>query len=425
MKSSRIPGFYKLGVEERLRIVKKFSDLTEDEVEVLRSMSALELKQAERMVENVIGGITCPLGVATNFKINGIDRLIPMAIEEPSVIAAASKGAKVAREGGGFRAWTDESIMIGQVQVVGVRDVRRGRLDLLNLKDEILEKANEQSKTLSELRGGAKDLMVKILETRRGRMLVAELFIDVKDAMGANVVNTMAEAVAPMIERVSGGRALLRILSNLSDRRLARAYAVFPRREVGDDVIEGILDAYEFARSDPYRCATHNKGVMNGIIAVAMATGQDTRALEAGAHAYASLGGGYSPLTEWEVDSNGDLVGSIELPLAVGVVGGATRSNPVADICLKVTGVKSAKELAEVMASVGLAQNFSALRALVSEGIQKGHMKLHARNIAAMAGATSEMVDLIAERMIDEGKVSFSRAKELLEELNGRPGKAF
>ena len=417
MKSSRIPGFYKLGVDERLKLVKEFSGLTEEEVELLKSMSALSIERADKMIENVIGGITYPLGIATNFMINGRDYLIPMAIEEPSVVAAASKGAKIAREGGGFRAWADEPVMIGQVQVVGLKDAWRGKVEVLKLKEEILKKANEQSKTLPKLGGGAKDLRVKLLETRRGEMLVVELLIDVRDAMGANVVNSMAEAVAPMIERATGGRALLRILSNLSDLRLARAYAVFPKELVGEDVIQGILDAYEFARRDPYRCATHNKGIMNGIVAVAMATGQDTRALEAGAHAYASLGG-YKPLTKWEVNSEGDLVGSIELPLAVGIVGGSIRANPIAEICLKILGVKSSRELAEVMASVGLAQNFSALRALVSEGIQRGHMKLHARNLAVSAGAKGELIDRIAERMVEEGRVSFSRAKELLEELS-------
>ena len=417
MKSSRIPGFYKLGVDERLKLVKEFSGLTEEEVELLKSMSALSIERADKMIENVIGGITYPLGIATNFRINGRDYLIPMAIEEPSVVAAASKGAKIAREGGGFRAWADEPVMIGQVQVVGLKDAWRGKVEVLKLKEEILKKANEQSKTLPKLGGGAKDLRVKLLETRRGEMLVVELLIDVRDAMGANVVNSMAEAVAPMIERATGGRALLRILSNLSDLRMARAYAVFPKELVGEEVIQGILDAYEFARCDPYRCATHNKGIMNGIVAVAMATGQDTRALEAGAHAYASLGG-YKPLTKWEVNSEGDLVGSIELPLAVGIVGGSIRANPIAEICLKILGVKSSRELAEVMASVGLAQNFSALRALVSEGIQRGHMKLHARNLAVSAGAKGELIDRIAERMVEEGRVSFSRAKELLEELS-------
>ena len=417
MKSSRIPGFYKLGVDERLKLVKEFSGLTEEEVELLKSMSALSIERADKMIENVIGGITYPLGIATNFMINGRDYLIPMAIEEPSVVAAASKGAKIAREGGGFRAWADEPVMIGQVQVVGLKDAWRGKVEVLKLKEEILKKANGQSGTLPKLGGGAKDLRVKLLETGRGEMLVVELLIDVRDAMGANVVNSMAEAVAPMIERATGGRALLRILSNLSDLRLARAYAVFPKELVGEDVIQGILDAYEFARRDPYRCATHNKGIMNGIVAVAMATGQDTRALEAGAHAYASLGG-YKPHTRWEVNSEGDLVGSIELPLAVGIVGGSIRANPIAEICLKILGVKSSRELAEVMASVGLAQNFSALRALVSEGIQRGHMKLHARNLAVSAGAKGELIDRIAERMVEEGRVSFSRAKELLEELS-------
>jgi len=369
------------------------------------------------MIENVIGVFPIPLGVAVNFLINGRDYLIPMAIEEPSVVAAASYGAKMAREGGGIFTSSTEPIMIGQIQSVGIKDPYRAKMSILEAKDEILKKANEQDPILVSLGGGAKDLRVKVIDTMVGPMVITELLVDCRDAMGANAVNTMAEAVAPLIERITKGRVYLRIISNLATMRLARAWAVIPKEAVGgEDVVDGIVNAYAFAAADPYRAATHNKGILNGVIAVVIATGNDHRAVEAGAHAYAAISGRYLPLSVWEKNEDGDLVGSLEMPIPVGIVGGATKVHPIAKIALKILGVKSARELSEIMAAVGLVQNLAALRALAHEGIQRGHMSLHARNIAIMAGATGDLIDIIAERMVEERKIRIDRAKELLEE---------
>lgn len=399
-------------------MVKEFAGLTDQEAEVLRRTGALETDQADRMIENVIGTMELPLGLAVNFRINGKDYLIPMAIEEPSVVAAASNAAKMARAKGGFRASSTEPLMIGQIQLTEVEDPPKAKQAILSKKEEILEMANEQDPVLVELGGGARDLEVRIIESEFGPMVVVHLIVDTRDAMGANVVNTMAEAVAPFIERISGGRFCLRIVSNLAARRLARAEVVFAKEELGgEEIVDAIIRAYALAAADPYRCATHNKGIMNGIIAVALATGNDTRALESGAHSYAAFRDGYRPLTEWKKDENGDLVGRIEIPVAVGIIGGATKVNPIARVNLKILGVKSARELGEVMAAVGLAQNLAALRALAAEGIQAGHMRLHARNIAVMAGAEGELVDKVVERLVREKKIRIDRAKEILEEL--------
>ncbi len=423
MKTSRISGFYKLSIEERIKIVKEFAGLTDEEAKLLQSTGSLSLELADRMIENVVGAIPIPMGIAVNFLINGRDYLIPMAIEETSVVAAASYGAKMTRSKGGIFTSSTDPIMIGQIQTVKVKDPYYARMAILDAKDKILEKANEQDPLLVSLGGGAKDLRVKVIHTIRGPMVITELLVNCKDAMGANAVNTMAEAVAPLIERITGGRAVLRIISNLATERLARAWTVVDKREVGgEEVVDGILDAYAFAAADPYRAATHNKGILNGIIAVALATCNDHRAIEAGAHAYAARTGFYSPLSVWEKNEDGDLVGSIELPLAVGIIGGATKVHPIAKIALKILGVKTAQELAEVMAAVGLAQNLAALRALAHEGIQRGHMSLHARNIAIMAGATGELIDIIAEKMVEERKIRMDRAKELLEEYRKRQG---
>lgn len=421
MKTSEIPGFYRLSPEERLKIVREFAGLSDEEAEVLRKTGALGLDRANRMIENVIGTTELPLGVAVNFLINGRDYLIPMAIEEPSVVAAASNAAKMARVKGGFRASSTEPLMIGQIQLTGVDDPFGAKEAILSEKGRIIQIANEQDPTLVKLGGGAKGLEARVLDTAAGAMVVVHLIVDTRDAMGANVVNTMAEAVAPFIERITGGRVYLRIVSNLAVLRLARAEAVFAKESLGgEEVVEGVIQAHALAAADPYRCATHNKGVMNGVVAIALATGNDTRALEAGAHAFAAMGGGYRPLTTWERTGDGDLLGRIELPVAVGIVGGATASNPVAKVCLKILGVKTARELGEVMAAVGLAQNLAALRALAAEGIQMGHMKLHARNIAAMAGAEGELIDEVAERLIRERKIRVDRAKEILQEMLGR-----
>ncbi|MBA7598542.1 3-hydroxy-3-methylglutaryl-coenzyme A reductase [subsurface metagenome] len=417
-KTSKLSGFYKLSPEKRLKIVRELAGLSKEEAELLRKTGALELKQANRMIENVIGTTELPLGIATNFLINNRDYLIPMAIEEPSVVAAASNAAKMARPGGGFRTESTPPIMVGQIQLVDVKNPVEAREKILKAKKRILAKANEQDPILVKLGGGAKDIEVRVLTTHLGPMTIIHLLIDVRDAMGANVVNTMCEAVAPLIEELTGGRVFLRIVSNLAAYRLARAKAVFTKEALGgEEVVEGILQAYAFAAADSYRCATHNKGVMNGVIAVALATANDTRALEAGSHAYAAKGGAYKPLTHWERTVEGDLSGWIELPVAVGTIGGATAVHPVAKVCRKILGVQSACELGEVMAAVGLAQNLAAMRALVSEGIQRGHLKLHARNVAVTAGATGELIDIVARRMIEEGKVSYDGAIAILKEL--------
>jgi len=422
-KTSRISGFYKLSPAERLERVKAFAGLTDDEVRLVSSTGALSLDQVDRMIENVVGGMPVPLGIAVNFLINGKDYLIPMAIEEPSVVAAASFAAKMARARGGFTASTTDPIMIGQIQVVGVEDPHHARMAVLLARDEVLKEANAQDPLLVSVGGGAKDLQVKVIETVRGPMVIVELLVDCRDAMGGNAVNTMAEAVAPLIERITGGRVYLRIISNLASKRLARAKVVIAQEEVGGEaVVDGIVEAYAFAAADPYRCATHNKGVMNGVSAVVLATGNDTRAVEAGAHAYAALSGRYTSLTVWEKTREGDLAGTIELPVAVGLVGGATRSHPVARVNVKILGVKTATELGEVLACVGLAQNLAALRALAAEGIQRGHMALHARNVAVEAGATGPLVDAVAQRMVEERRIRLDRAQQLVHELRADTG---
>lgn len=421
-KTSQISGFYKSSPWERLGYVKKFANLTAQEVNTLSSMGALKLKHANRMIENVISVMPIPLGIAVNFLINGKDYLIPMATEEPSVIAAASYGAKMARMKGGFKANSTKSIMIGQIQVVGIKNLNSAKKAILQAKKKILEKANEQDPILVSLGGGATDLQVKVIETRLGAMLIVELLVDCRDAMGANAVNTMAESVAPLIEKITHGRVYLRIISNLASKRLARARAIVASKAVGGkEVVDGIIHAYAFAASDPYRCVTHNKGVMNGITAVVLATGNDTRAVEAGAHAYATISGKLKPLTVWEKNGDGNLVGTIEVPIAVGIIGGATRSHPISRINLKILGVKTARELAEVIVCVGLAQNLAALRALSDEGIQKGHMALHARNIAVEAGAREDMIDIVVQKMIEEKKISIVRAKQIVRELSISP----
>jgi hydroxymethylglutaryl-CoA reductase len=416
-KSSLVSGFYKLSPKERLEFVKDFAGLTDNEAALLQNTGALPLDLADRMIENVVGAIPIPLGVAVNFLINKRDYLVPMAIEEPSVVAAASYAAKMARDGGGFFTSSTPPIMIGQIQALGIKDPYAAKMRIIQAKEEILKKANDQDPVLVSVGGGAKDLEAKVIHTTHGPMVITELHVDCRDAMGANAVNTMCEAVAPLIERITGGRVYLRIISNLAVKRLARAWCTVPKEAVGgEEVVDGIVNAWAFAAADPYRAATHNKGIMNGIIAVIIATCNDHRAIEAGAHAYAAKNGQYTTLSTWEKNENGDLVGSIELPMAVGLIGGAVKTHPIARICLKILGVKTANELAEVLAAVGLAQNLGALRALAHEGIQRGHMSLHARNIAIAAGATGELIDLVAEKMVEERKIRMDRAKELIEQ---------
>lgn len=417
-KTSKISGFYKQSPQERLKIVSEFSGLTEEESSSIGATGALSLDAADRMVENLIGVMEVPMGVAVNFLINGKDYLIPMAIEEPSVIAAASNSAKMAREGGGFTTSSTGPVMIGQIQAVGIKDPGGARLNILEKKDEIISRANEVDPILVKFGGGAKDVEVRVIDTPEGKMVITHLAVDCRDAMGANAVNTMAESVAPYIEELTGGRVYLRIISNLADKRLMRAKAIYPEEAIGgEDVVDGILAAYHFAAGDPYRAATHNKGIMNGVSAAVLATGNDTRAIEAGAHVYASRTGFYRPLSCYEKNANGDLVATIEMPMAVGLVGGATKTNPIARAAVKILGVKSATEMGEVFAALGLAQNFAALRALATEGIQRGHMGLHSRNVAIQAGATGDLIDTIAETMVREKKVRADRAKELLDEI--------
>ncbi|MGA2680992.1 MAG: hydroxymethylglutaryl-CoA reductase, degradative [Candidatus Bathyarchaeia archaeon] len=417
-KTSVISGFYKLPLKERLAIVKDFAGLTDEEIGLLENTGSVAFDTVNHMVENVIGVFPEPLGLAVNFQINGKDYLIPMATEEPSVIAAASYAAKMVRDGGGFYTSSTAPIMIGQIQVVGLKDSQQAKKQVLDAKADILKKANEQDPVLNSFGGGAKDLDAKIIETSLGQMLIVELYVDCRDAMGGNAVNTMAEAVAPQIEMLTGGHVYLRIISNLATKRMAKAWCTIPKEALGrEGAVDGIAYASAFAAADPYRAATHNKGAMNGIIAVVLATGNDHRAIEAGAHAYAGLKGPYTSISRWTKNVSGDLEGVIELPMAVGLIGGAVKTHPVARIAMKILGVKTANEFAEVLAAVGLAQNLGALRALANEGIQRGHMSLHARNIAITAGAKDEMIDLVAERMVKERKVRVDRAKEIMDEL--------
>lgn len=423
-KTSRIPGFYKLSMEERLRRIAEYANLTEEEIMLLKKEGNLNFKTADLMIENVIGTMAYPFAVAVNFLINNKDYIVPMVIEETSVVAAASNAAKVMRRDGGIKATTTGPVMIGQIQLVDVKDPWYTRMVILDHKDEIMRIANEQDPILVKLGGGAKDVEVRVIDTPKGPMVITHLIVDVRDAMGANAVNTMSEKVAPFIERITGGKVYLRIISNLAVKRLVRAWVRVYKEDIGgEDVVDDIINAWAFAAGDPYRAATHNKGIMNGVIAVALATAQDHRAIEAGAHAYAARTGRYLPLSVWEKDENGNLVGSLEMPMAVGLVGGATRVHPIARIALKILGVKIASELSEVMGAVGLAQNFAALRALATEGIQKGHMRLHARNIAVMAGATGNLIDKVAEIMVHDNKIRFDYAKELIEKLS-REGEA-
>jgi len=417
-RTSCVSGFYKLSPKERLQFVKEFAELSDEECALLQDTGSLPLDLADRMIENVVGAIPVPLGVAVNFLVNKRDYLVPMAIEEPSVVAAASYAAKMARDGGGFYTSSTPPIMIGQIQTVGITDPNAARMRVIQSKEEILKKANEQDPVLVSVGGGAKDLEAKIINTSRGAMLITELHVDCRDAMGANAVNTMTEAVSPIIEKTTGGHVCLRIISNLATKRLARAWCIVPKKSVGgEEVVDGIVSASAFASADPYRAATHNKGILNGITGVIIATCNDHRAIEAGAHAYAARNGQYAALSTWEKNEDGDLVGSIELPMAVGLIGGAVRTHPIAKIAVKILGVKTANEFAEVLAAVGLAQNLGALRALTHEGIQRGHMSLHARNIAVAAGAAGELIDLVAEKMVQERKIRMDRAKELIDQI--------
>lgn len=418
MSSSRIRGFYQLTLEERLEIVIHNKGLTDEETNILTGNKAFPMALADSMVENVIGQFSIPLGVAANFKINGNDVFVPMATEEPSVIAAASNAARAAYNLGGFFTSSTGTIMRGQIQVLDILDPHGAKARIYENKEEILANCNLQDPTLVKLGGGAKDLEVHLINTVRETMLVIHLIVDTKDAMGANAVNTMAEAVSPLIEKITGGRVVLKIITNLADKRLIRARGVFSAESLGGpEVVKNIVSAYEFADADPYRAATHNKGIMNGITSVVLATGNDTRAVEAGAHSYAARSGRYRSLTTWEMNEEGNLVGSIELPMAVGIIGGATKTHPVAKAALKIMNVTSAVELAGIIASVGLAENAASLRALSAEGIQTGHMRLHAKNLAVMAGARKENIDLIVQKAVNEKDLRYDRILQITEEI--------
>ena len=418
MPDSSISKFFEKSRKDRLEIIGNFANHSENEVNTLENINGgISFDKADKMIENAIGTFSLPLGIATNFKINNKDYVVPMVIEEPSVIAAASKGAKIARIKGGFEVTADESYSIGQIQILNT-DTNTAIKKINEQTNEILKLANSKSNTLSKMNKGAKEIMCKEIDTPSGSMLIVELLIDVGDAMGANVTNTMCEAVSPLIEKITGGKALLRILSNYSTRRMVKAKAVFEKESVGgENVVDNIILAYEFADNDVYRAVTHNKGIMNGIISVANAVGQDSRAIEAAANAYAAISGKYRSLSKWSKDNDGNLVGILEIPLSVGIVGGIANVHPVAKICAKILNVESAQELACVMTATGLAQNYSAIRALSTEGIQKGHMRLHARNLAAAAGATTEQIDLIVEKMVQANSISLDKAKELLHQI--------
>ncbi len=415
-KSSTVSGFYKLPVEKRLEFVKDFANLENEEIKLFSS--CLDIGIADRMIENVLGSFEIPLGIAVNFQINGKDYLVPMATEESSVVAAASNAAKIARIKGGFKTECTDPLMIGQIQILHMEDVAESAQKIMNKKKEILHLANEQDKVLVKFGGGAKDIEVRILDSSLGKMIVTHLIVDVRDAMGANAVNTMCEALAPMLEEITGGKVRLKILSNLADKRIVKAKAIFDKEKMGgEQIVDAFLESYNLAAIDPYRAATHNKGIMNGIDSVIIATGNDFRAIEAGAHAYASRNGQYTSLSHYYKDKNGDLVGELELPMAIGIIGGAGNIHPKAKLCKKILGIKTAKELADIVVSVGLAQNFAAVFALSTVGIQKGHMTLHAKNIAVMAGATGSLIDKVANQMIKEGKIKLDRAEEILKDI--------
>lgn len=445
MTNSRISGFYNMALEERRARLSEGSGLAPEAL-VPFTTGGLSTEAADHMIENVVGLYSLPLGIALNFQVNGRDVLVPMVIEEPSVVAGASFMAKLARAGGGFAATTSDPLMIGQMQVINVTNLHEAKLKLYEHKAELLAEADAIDPILKKFGGGARDLEIRIMEDSPiGPFLVVHLIYDVRDAMGANAVNTACERLAPRVASITGGKVHLRILSNLADRRIARARCTIPVKELaftvgtglapvqgegkprpneytGEEVRDGIIAAYAFAAADPYRAATHNKGIMNGVDAVVIATGNDWRAIEAGAHAYAARSGRYTSLSTWGKDADGNLVGTLEMPMAVGIVGGATKVHPAAQAAVRLMGVKTANELAEIIVSAGLAQNMAALRALATEGIQRGHMSLHARQVAIAAGAAGELIEKVAAQMVAEKTVRIDKAEEILKEYTGTQG---
>ncbi len=424
---SRIAGFYNLDIDSRLAEIARRTGLKPEDLHILSGAGGLQSSQADHMVENVVGVYGLPLGIALNFVVNGREVLVPMAIEEPSVIAGASYMAKLARAAGGFQAHTTPPEMIAQMQVLDLPEIYSARMAILQEKESLLAEAAQIDATLQKLGGGPRDIEVRLIEhSPIGPFLVVHIIFDVRDAMGANALNTVAEKLAPRVAAISGGRVHLRILSNLADRRLARARCTIPKEQLAsgdfsaDQVCDGIIAAWAFAAADPYRAATHNKGIMNGVDAVVIATGNDWRAVEAGAHAYAARQGRYTSLSTWAKDAQGNLIGTLEMPLAVGIVGGATRVHPTARVALQILGVHSARELAEVIVSVGLAQNLAALRALATEGIQRGHMELHARQVAIAAGAKGEMIERLAAKLVADQLVRIDHAERILKEWEAK-----
>jgi len=419
MKSSRVPGFYKKSIKERLDIVKDFAELSDEDIRVLTTNSSgVDMNIMDKLVENVVGCMPLPLGIATNFLINGKDYMIPMAIDETSVIAGASHGAKIIRESGGIIAIAPDSLMIGQIQVTDTSAPYAASIKILNKKEEIIKEGNKVDPVLVSLGGGLKDIETIILDTEIGKMIDVHLIIDVRDAMGANAINSIAEKIAPIIEEITDGKVCLKILSNLADKRLVKATVTIKKEIIGEEAVDGIVKAYQFANATPYRAATHNKGVMNGVSALALATGNDFRALEAGVHSYTARSGQYKPISIWEKDAEGNLAGSIEFPAVVGIIGGVSKLHPVARVALKILNVKSASELGTVFGALGLVQNYVILKELATVGIQKGHMSLHAKNIAMMAGASGELVDKIAEKMVKENCIRLDMAQKFLKEIS-------
>mmetsp|Transcript_6148 Transcript_6148/g.15731 ORF Transcript_6148/g.15731 Transcript_6148/m.15731 type:complete len:441 (+) Transcript_6148:30-1352(+) len=416
--TSRIAGFSKLSHEERLAAIQSSSGISDEQVKELHAMRGIDFELANRLVENVVTTISIPVGVATNVIVDGVERLVPMATEESSVVAAVCNSAKQCRPTGGFFCSTSGPNMIAQVQLVNVSDPTAARFKILEKRAEIEKLCNETDPVLTDFGGGFRDLEVRIVDSEGGPMVVTHIVVDTRDAMGANAVNSMAERLAPLVTEWTGGKVYLRILSNLADRRLVRARTVWPTDSIGGpDVRDGIVSAFQFADADPYRAATHNKGIMNGISAVVLATGNDTRAIEAGAHAFASMTGRYRSLTRYEVTAEGDLAGSIELPLAVGIVGGATKAHPTAKTCLDIMQCTDADTLQRVIASTGLAQNYGALKALATVGIQKGHMSLHSGNVAMAAGAVGDEIEAVASEMVSRGEVRQDVAEKILADL--------
>ncbi len=418
--SSRIEGFHKQAPDDRLRLVAERTHLDAGSAAHFADTGNLPLETANRMIENVIGTMSIPVGVATNMIVDGRDLFVPMATEESSVVAAVCNAAKQARSGGGFVTSTTGSLMIAQIQLLDVSDPETARIKILERRDDIKAICDAKDPVLLKFGGGFHDLEVRIVDGARGPMVITHIIVDTRDAMGANAVNTMAEALAPSIAEWTGGRTLLRILSNLADRRLARARCTWKAEDIGGTAVrDGMVEAFQFADADPYRATTHNKGIMNGVTAVVLATGNDTRAVESGAHAYAARSGRYRSLSRWEVTKDGDLSGVLEMPLAVGLIGGATKVHPTAQACLKIMEIDSADRLARIVVSVGLAQNFAALRVLATTGVQKGHMSLHAQNIAIMAGAAGEEIDAVAKKLVARGTVRIDIAEEELKTLRG------